>query len=572
MSVFQRQPGVLFDRQAVEDAIANELEIIALHRTRLQRLKEHLNTFSPINDRLPPEILSYIFSLLKSPHFATAPYDPLARRTSIIPVVYDGEFYDWRLCTFICRHWRQISLQCSPMWSDILVTHNYPSLYMLKLMLQRSGQHPLRIVVERGVVGHWPQEQTRLEAVLECLGRIEVLEFRGELEQSALLHLAHLQTLTYHSPDRSSFHILLSPTITSLWLLNWEGTIGHTKCLLDALRRVPHLRDLTLTSRWNSDDDGGESSNIPPVQLSQLENLRVECDSDCRLWATVLNNLEFPTTTRVSFKGATDEDFHVEKIIAVFQRLLNRIGYDSRHAVGGRVWPFSAILRARRNFSRTTIIHKLWGADIDQSYTSPDPPLYTLHLQIPEIRTYYKHLTSCFKMPSLGVRSLFYNRQHPSIKDWHNSIGHMVHVETLIVDSFPYLPRCLPAITSDQSTSSSATSILSSSDSEIPEFFPRLKTLIILTSRNIVASWLNRLQSSLFSRMQNGMGLERLIFVTHDKRFAWPAETRETFRQVAPMVDAYEKPSQVAEVLRGLCPVTFIEAVQEEIWIGQPSQ
>ena len=102
----------------------------------LADLREHLNDFAPVN-RLPPEMLSYIFSTQLS----------LCNRT-----VFRSDFrtrFDeynalhWRrLFTRVCRRWRTIGLGTPEAWSYINVSSNSEQ---FREYLARSKDHPLSI-------------------------------------------------------------------------------------------------------------------------------------------------------------------------------------------------------------------------------------------------------------------------------------------------------------------------------------------------------------------------------------------------------------------------------------------
>ncbi|KAI0342823.1 hypothetical protein BDW22DRAFT_1329948, partial [Trametopsis cervina] len=50
-----------------------------------------------------------------------------------------ARFYGWLYITHICRHWRNIALSVSDLWSHILLT----DVDCVSAFLDRSGQVPL---------------------------------------------------------------------------------------------------------------------------------------------------------------------------------------------------------------------------------------------------------------------------------------------------------------------------------------------------------------------------------------------------------------------------------------------
>lgn len=76
-------------------------------------------------ERTPPEIIHYIFSLgSKSVSFGSSIPFPL-------------------LVSHVCGRWRDIALYSSGLWSTVVCTQSAPRFPILKLLLERSQNHPL---------------------------------------------------------------------------------------------------------------------------------------------------------------------------------------------------------------------------------------------------------------------------------------------------------------------------------------------------------------------------------------------------------------------------------------------
>ncbi|KAG1756439.1 uncharacterized protein EDB91DRAFT_1041739, partial [Suillus paluster] len=101
---------------------------------------------------LPPEILANVFK-----HFAEKKSD---KSTSHAPTCL--------IVTHLCRHWRQVALECPALWSSISISS--VSLPWIPVMLERSKNVALVITYNTLVT-----LRHHLEQVLSQLPRIKVL-------------------------------------------------------------------------------------------------------------------------------------------------------------------------------------------------------------------------------------------------------------------------------------------------------------------------------------------------------------------------------------------------------------
>ena len=121
----------------------------------LCNLRSQKNTFSLIF-RLPPEILASIFIQCARSH---------QRNQRGIP--------DWVNVSYVCRHWRDVALNCSTLWSFLFAS----SQSWTDELLARSKTAPLKVRVD----SDYPkpsQELNLLEKVAPQTGRIQDLRLR----------------------------------------------------------------------------------------------------------------------------------------------------------------------------------------------------------------------------------------------------------------------------------------------------------------------------------------------------------------------------------------------------------
>ncbi|TFK65487.1 hypothetical protein BDN72DRAFT_773315, partial [Pluteus cervinus] len=107
--------------------IGIDKEIAAMQET-IRELRTFRNTFTP-SYRLPPEILSRIFSLIRL--FST-----------LVPRSHGLSSLQWVAVTSVSKHWRNVAIRSPELWSHISSSYPKP---LLQEWLQRSKASPLSV-------------------------------------------------------------------------------------------------------------------------------------------------------------------------------------------------------------------------------------------------------------------------------------------------------------------------------------------------------------------------------------------------------------------------------------------
>ncbi|KAH9850028.1 hypothetical protein C2E23DRAFT_335207 [Lenzites betulinus] len=120
-------------------------EQLAFHTKESTRLKNLLNARAPIN-RLPPEILSLIFV------FQAEIFHDLRLRGPSPLWYHNGTdeaahspIYTWLNVTSVCKHWREVALQCASFWTYLVIDQRIPE-ESLSTFIARSKGLPLTVV------------------------------------------------------------------------------------------------------------------------------------------------------------------------------------------------------------------------------------------------------------------------------------------------------------------------------------------------------------------------------------------------------------------------------------------
>ena len=120
-----------------------------------QMLKHCYNAVTPVN-RLPPEILSAIFSL------------------AVAKTVIRGGAHralPWARITHVCRRWRTVALDCPSLWAHL----QFGNPLFTQVMLERSGAAPLTVTVPDE--DHIHRFESVLSIALSQLDRLRAVEY-----------------------------------------------------------------------------------------------------------------------------------------------------------------------------------------------------------------------------------------------------------------------------------------------------------------------------------------------------------------------------------------------------------
>ncbi|KAJ3546001.1 hypothetical protein NMY22_g2215 [Coprinellus aureogranulatus] len=261
----------LLDATMVVDFFSPETKLLVEggnlgHNTHSKRLSDRIyvlehevaavkacrNATMPIN-RLPPEILSQVF------------LDVQKEEARV-------EAASWVAVTHVCRHWRDIALRCTTLWTHLA----FPQPDFTELMLSRSGSAPLHIEAEDSAFGDG-RSLDILRKVLSQVARIHTISLEAEenevadvlppsLSGAPILERLVLRGNDWDLPSTffdgvpprlselelegcklSGSTIWASATLIRLTIICWsEEHRPSVQDFLDALKRMPLLEFLQL--------------------------------------------------------------------------------------------------------------------------------------------------------------------------------------------------------------------------------------------------------------------------------------------------------------------------------------
>jgi len=280
----------------------------------IRKLKSRRNTLAPIS-RLPPEILSNIFMLCVTDndgHFTVTPYR-----------------WSWITISHICRHWRNVALECSSLWCHL----DFSKPDWIPEMLNRSKVAPLSVKIRNE---HYFSKKSldALNAAFQHMYRIKELDLcvpAGDFEDM-LCDITQaapcIHTLSVSSKPSSLFTLARTislpqdflsgdaPSLTHLELrdvhLPWGSSLlknltclkifhsGTTfrpslEQLVEILSCMPSLGTLELQNVLPTT----RSLLSTEVVLSHLCDIRLE--GDIAACAILLDRISFPSTTKMHF-------------------------------------------------------------------------------------------------------------------------------------------------------------------------------------------------------------------------------------------------------------------------------
>ncbi|TFK61997.1 hypothetical protein BDN72DRAFT_964832 [Pluteus cervinus] len=268
---------------------------------------------APIH-RLPPELLSSVFLLQRTPYWS---------KSMGIP---------WLTVTQVCRRWRDIAYECATLWSYILALDQFPP-HIIEKSLQLSKSAPLDLKLHLF-------DELVLPLMGEAVSRIRrlhvVLPTRNwEILQTFFASPAPLfESLSLHLPTTTSnprrldslfsgitqrlrhlsisgcgvdFNASFLTNLTILEIRDPEPQFTAPE-FLSVLPKFPHLRSLRVSNilELGTDGDPDTYAPIPPntkiVELSLLDLLSIH--GSCYAQdINLLSYLSVPPTTTLLFSS-----------------------------------------------------------------------------------------------------------------------------------------------------------------------------------------------------------------------------------------------------------------------------
>ncbi|KAI0059580.1 hypothetical protein BV25DRAFT_1054039 [Artomyces pyxidatus] len=309
----------------------------------LRALKKHRNTLSPIS-RLPPEILSRIFSHLAAPSLNTP--------------------WMWQTVSHVCRRWREVAVFSPLLWTSI----DFRSAAWTMEFLQRSQYAPLAVhtgdLLHRDINSvQWALHEMPRIRELSLSGNTDTLERLEDhlLEESPLLETLSLSA-TSHGRGFDDCYIVpdgllagyaprlrklslsmcrVSPTLPILaGLTHFHASVPDPRgCfpvsdLLALLSMMPLLETLILEHAVPAlETTGCTGSEEPVVTLNRLASLQLnDTMASC---AYLLSHLRVPASAALRVICGIERPYEDDEI-----ELLPRLLVSPRIE---RATPFAAL-------------------------------------------------------------------------------------------------------------------------------------------------------------------------------------------------------------------------------------
>lgn len=254
--------------------------------------------------------------------------------------------YGWITVTHVCHRWRDVALHAPSLWTRIRAMHSE----CVQAFLERSRTMPISVEGHMQVAGcEWLEGLEVWAHVFKHTDRLQALrcEYTSEEEFDVLRGIAFafnrrplpalkmlalvgrgntsnlplaLEPLESHSVledlDISCYSFpvvrkLMSSSLKELAIsfCDYPGdAIGSWRELLDALRQLPQLEDLTVIEALPPalhEVGYANETEIPlicpePVNLSQLAKLQVYTAKSAQPFATLVKNLSMPPTGKLT--------------------------------------------------------------------------------------------------------------------------------------------------------------------------------------------------------------------------------------------------------------------------------
>ncbi|EPQ57323.1 hypothetical protein GLOTRDRAFT_137673 [Gloeophyllum trabeum ATCC 11539] len=191
----------------------------------LSQLRSQRNELAPVS-KLPPEVLAHIFSICSI-------LEPF-----VIQPPYGTPLHSWFKVTQVCKHWREVALNCAPLWHRI----EFSAPKWTVEMLRRSKNAP--IVVRADLTYRTPNFVNTVQQALGEVHRIKELDLIAPSQMLSRL----AGSLSRPAPALESLRL------SSQRLSAYMDTIYHVPDTLFQ-GRAPRLRRLELVNceiAWTS--------------------------------------------------------------------------------------------------------------------------------------------------------------------------------------------------------------------------------------------------------------------------------------------------------------------------------
>ncbi|OJT13735.1 hypothetical protein TRAPUB_9735 [Trametes pubescens] len=369
--------------QRAKQRIAAE---VLSHEAESLRLRGLLNAHAPINC-LPPEILSLIFV-----HYAIIFQREQFARFSL-SAYHEPEksahkqIYTWLRVARVCRHWREVALQCASLWNFLVIDERVPE-DVLRTFLARSQGMPLTIITHaihqdqhcgmcvcaEDATANLDAGATVLEETVERATKLNLYLWNvnydrfwdilmGSASKLTSLHIEaaghdrYDDYMRQHNPAVVVPKLLFKqhpPPLRSLSLtgvgLAWSnalfyasirrlelvscvmtndsGIVADLGDLLGALRGMPNLEAFAIDSVSLPDS---EISQYDLVDLPSLQRLRVPIEQQNTL--NMVLHLRFPHDAYIYFTGKPGKKYSADLLSRYTEGMPHLMGSLQAYAI-----------------------------------------------------------------------------------------------------------------------------------------------------------------------------------------------------------------------------------------------
>ncbi|PSR72217.1 hypothetical protein PHLCEN_2v11924 [Hermanssonia centrifuga] len=527
--------------QGIEAALEQrhrEIEaVLEQYHRDVAELRQRLNAFSLINQRLPPELLAEIFVhyIAETSPSGLETYAPDAR-----PPDYKKP-YEWVQITHICHFWRDVALLSPRLWNRILVTQ-HTNVDCVREMLARSQQAPLFVSVDEEHHTNSDSVDFSLQAILAELHRIRSLELsvssatlfkhsvhierpapllrrfllididaQDEVVSRAPLPIAtvHLERVILSGYELTHIRHTLLPSIKHLTLLLPPQGFS-LELLHSALGDMTLIETLTL-SLWDGPSTHAVLGVVafPYLERLQLIGASVVC-------AAFLRHTTFPATSTTVIEGLDGADFN--SFVSAMADKLNGDG------VLGKPAPIKSLALTHPDGNSSAWTLQGWTMERPIESLPKDRAPFQFSVTFNESCS-VPHLVELFSsLPSSEVTSVYMGgpAMYLMISDWFNSFKHMERLMFLKISSMSVdgLPPALMMQQDGQVISQRATTSRKVNTLCKP-MFPRLRLLVLhevffreLVGHDEEILFFELLRKALKRRMTRRLPLRQLIITS----------------------------------------------------------